>query len=76
MDLSLHPDEASALHRVLSRYVSDLQREISSTGDQERRRWLQAEDRLMRNLIARLAGGHGAIDRWADEADASSEPTA
>ncbi len=73
MELALHSDEASILHRVLSRHVADLQREITSTGDQERRWRLQAEDRLMRNLIARLAGDHGAIDRWADEAGTSVE---
>ena len=76
MELALHSDEASVLHRVLSRHVSDLQREISSTGNQERRRMLQAEDRLIRNLIARLAGDHGAIDRWADEGGATAEQSA
>jgi hypothetical protein len=76
VELTLHSDEASVLHRVLSKHVSDLQREISSSDDQERRRTLQAEDTLMRNLIARLAGDHGAIDRWADEAGASAEQPA
>jgi hypothetical protein len=76
MELALHSDEASALHRVLSRHVSDLHREISSTGDQDQRRALQAEERLLRNLLARLAGDHGAIDRWADEADDSLEQPA
>ena len=72
MELTLSPEEAAVLHRILTSYVSDLRMEVADTDDYDLRQRLQAEEALVKKLIVRLAADQSAVDRWADEAGAAS----
>jgi hypothetical protein len=54
MELSLGPDEAALVLRILGNYAADLRMEIGRTDQYEMRQALKREEALLRALLERL----------------------
>ena len=54
MDLTLTPDEATLLARIVRNYLSDLRMEIRETDSYEWRRSLKQDEALLNGLLSRL----------------------
>ena len=52
--ITLTPEEAATLRRILSNYVSDLRVEITNTDSWQFRQNLKREEVLLRKLVAQL----------------------
>ena len=54
MELTLQPEEATLLARVLTNYLADLRMEIGATDSFEWRQSLKRDEQVLRALLARL----------------------
>ncbi|MGH2354663.1 MAG: hypothetical protein ACRDI2_25720 [Chloroflexota bacterium] len=68
MELTLQPEEAALLERVLTNYLSDLRMEVSSTDSYDWRQTLKRDEALIKGLIARLQDTIRASERVAQRA--------
>lgn len=58
MQLSIGPEEAPLLQRILTQYLSELKLEISNTEKYEWRQSMKRDEELVKGLIARLESNH------------------
>jgi hypothetical protein len=61
MQLTLGSEQAILLQRVLGKYVSDLKMEIAGTEDYELRKALQADEVVLKGIIARLGEAEPSV---------------
>ncbi len=61
MQLTLSPDEAALLRRVLTNRLMDLRMEISNTGKYSLRKDLQRDEGLLKGMIARLSEAQPSV---------------
>ncbi len=54
MNLTLTPEEAALLARIVSNYLSDLRMEIGKTDSYEWRQSLKDDEALLKGLLSRL----------------------
>jgi hypothetical protein len=54
MELTLQPDEASLVKRILTNYLSDLRMEIGKTENYELRQELKRDEVTIKSLLTRL----------------------
>jgi len=54
MDITLTPDEAQLLKKILESFLSDLRVEVADTEKYEWRKELQKDEETIKGLIARL----------------------
>ena len=56
MNLTLQPEEARLLKKILTDHLSDLRMEIANTEDLDLRETLKQNEATIKSLIARLDG--------------------
>ena len=73
MDLTLTPEEATLLTRIVSNYLSDLRMEIRETDSYDWRQSLKHDEALLNGLLSRLlaAGAQPASGPSGRQADAT-----
>lgn len=61
MNLTLRPEEAALIARVLTSHLADLRAEISNTENYDLRQSLKQEEETIKSLLARLGQEFGGI---------------
>jgi hypothetical protein len=74
MELTLGPEEATLLARVLTNYLSDLRMEVGATENFEWRQSLKHDEALLRGLLSRLQATAAQLAHE-DATAASAAPT-
>ncbi len=61
MQITLSPEEAALLRRVLTNRLMDLRMEISNTGRYSLRKDLQKDEAVLKGMIARLSEAQPSV---------------
>lgn len=61
MDLTLQPNEAALVRRILANYLSDLRAEVYKTENFELRQELKADETAIRSIIERLGHAEASV---------------